>query len=98
MKYICFNVLYLQNLFPIKKEGWEYGNELLITFAKYLRKTYPNSLIFRIHSVDFCIMSTTHTEIDIEMIKKLDSFTRSDITITHKHIDLREINIGNLQS
>ncbi|WP_373031563.1 HD-GYP domain-containing protein [Sulfurovum sp.] len=98
MKYICFNVLYLHN-FSIsnQKEGWEYGNELLINFAKYLRKTYPNSLIFRIHSVDFCIMSTTHTEIDIEMIKKLDSFTKSDIAITHKHIDLREINMGNLQ-
>lgn len=99
MRYICFNVLYLHN-FSIsnQKKGWEYGNELLITFAKYLRKTYPKSLIFRIHSVDFCIMSTEHTEIDINLINELDSFTKSDITITHKHIDLREINMGNLQA
>lgn len=98
MKYICFNVLYLHN-FSIsnQKNGWKFGNELLISFAKYLRKTYPNSLIFRIHSVDFCIMSTSHTEIDIDMLRKLDCFRKSDITITHKHIDLREINMRNLQ-
>jgi hypothetical protein len=43
-------------------------------------------------------MSTEHTEIDINLINELDSFTKSDITITHKHIDLREINMGNLQA
>ncbi|MDF1877620.1 response regulator, partial [Sulfurimonas sp. SAG-AH-194-L11] len=39
-----------------EKYGWNRGNELLKSFAQYLKNSFPNAKIFRIHGDDFVLM------------------------------------------
>jgi putative nucleotidyltransferase with HDIG domain len=57
----CQSTMYcLQNFTQYnKKFGWSAGDELLKSFAQYLRNNHPDAMIFRIHGDDFILISET---------------------------------------
>lgn len=50
-----------------KKFGWEKGNVLLKSFAEYVSKKHPDSLLFRVHGDDF--VRITKERIDEERLQ-----------------------------
>lgn len=97
-EYTCINALYLHNFNQYnQKYGWTEGDRLLSALADYLHEHYPLSLIFRLHGDDFILLSKEHLEIDMNQFEGLEMFRKDHISISKRHIDLREEKIGSLE-
>jgi putative nucleotidyltransferase with HDIG domain len=96
-EYDCVNIIYLHNFSDYNnKNGWSEGDRLLKEFASFLKKNYPNSLIFRVHGDDFIILSKDHIDINKDVINSLDLFHKAHITTSFGHHNLREEKIENM--
>ncbi|MBU1058781.1 MAG: PhnD/SsuA/transferrin family substrate-binding protein [Proteobacteria bacterium] len=88
-EYTCINTFHPKMLQEYnKKAGWEQGNWFLQEFAEELRKTYPDSLVFRAFGNDFIVLAKKHNEISRESIALFNSIRKSGIDIEVHHIDL----------
>jgi len=97
-EFCCVCKLYLHNFNSFNNSyGWQEGDKLLNAFVKYLQKTYPTNTIFRVHGDDFILMSKEVIDIDLNAIQKLDIFKDNEITVSEKHISLKNKNMTNIQ-
>ena len=72
-----------------KTHGWEVGNELLSSFANYLKETFEDALILRYHGDDFVLLYKQHhviTQNDVENFEAIKDKT-IEIEITHYEIN-----------
>ncbi|MEA3387451.1 MAG: response regulator, partial [Patescibacteria group bacterium] len=53
--------------------------------------------IFRIHGDDFVLLSKEHLDIDMKTFNDLDILCQHNITVTKRHINLREDDSINLK-
>jgi GGDEF domain-containing protein len=79
-----------------EKYGWAKGDLFLRRFADGLIERFPQSFVFRIHGDDFVIIAKSHTDIPLEDMKQDEIFKESGITLSYKHVDLRQNKISNL--
>ena len=76
--------------------SWEQGDVLLSNVAKLLKRSYPDTLIFRIYGDDFLLLSNEVLHIDKSVLLNMDSIKNSKIIINVKEYDLEEIIIDNI--
>ncbi len=96
-EYACINILYMHNFSKYNtKYGWTQGDILLTQFADYLKDNFSSAQIFRIYGDDFVLINKQHVEIDLEQFKSLEFLKENSITVTARHIDLRENEIIDL--
>ncbi|MDQ1338658.1 MAG: hypothetical protein QG617_1626 [Campylobacterota bacterium] len=96
-EFICVNTIYMHNFSTYnEKYGWAKGDMFLKKFAKELIEKFPLSFIFRIHGDDFVIIGKSHTDIVLDDLMQQEMFKESNITLSYKHVDLRQNNINNL--
>lgn len=96
-EFICVNIMYMHNFSTYnEKNGWAKGDLLLNKFASQLIEKFPLSFIFRIHGDDFVIIGKSHTDIAVDDLIQQGALKESNVTLSYKHIDLRENNITNL--
>ncbi len=90
-EYDCINMLYLHNFANYnKKKGWSQGDLLLKAFANHLFTLFDDAIIFRLHGDDFILLSSQHLEIDIQAVQDFPLFHKNEITVSCKHMDLKE--------
>jgi len=97
-EYHCINIVYLHNFSAYNdRYGWHSGDKLLKDFASFLKKNYPESLLFRVQGDDFILLDKDHLEIDVAAINALDLLSKANITATLGHHNLlkKEINTMN---
>ncbi|MCW8930645.1 MAG: response regulator [Gammaproteobacteria bacterium] len=96
-EYNCINIIYLHNFSKFNnKHGWNEGDQLLKEFSSFLKTSYPDSLIFRVHGDDFIVLNKKHINIDEEAITSLDLLQRKKITSSFAHYNLHEVNIEDM--
>jgi len=96
-EFICVNTIYMHNFSTYnEKHGWAKGDLFLRKFAEGLMDRFPHSFVFRIHGDDFVIIAKSHTDISLEDMMQDEAFKESGITLSYKHVDLRQNNISNL--
>jgi diguanylate cyclase (GGDEF)-like protein len=96
-EFICVNTIYMHNFSTYnEKYGWAKGDLFLKKFAGLLIEKFPLSFIFRIHGDDFVIIGKSHTDIVLDDLMQQEMFKESNITLSYKHVDLRQNNINNL--
>ncbi|OHE00617.1 MAG: hypothetical protein A2W82_06380 [Sulfurimonas sp. RIFCSPLOWO2_12_36_12] len=96
-EFICVNTIYMHNFSTYnEKHGWAKGDLFLKKFAKELIERFPSSFIFRIHGDDFVIIGKSHADIALDDLMQQEIFKESNITLSYKHLDLRENSITNL--
>ncbi len=65
-----------------KEFSWKQGDEFLVTFALFLKKSYPKQVVFRIEGDDFLIVSEEKLE-DVETtIAGFEKFQNTDISFS----------------
>lgn len=64
-----------------KKYGWDKGDEFLIDFSNFLKKSYSNKAIFRVEGDDFLIVSKKRLMGIASNIQRFDGFIDSDISV-----------------
>ena len=67
-----------------KAYGWNRGDVFLVDFAKYLKKIFPNKIIFRIEGDDFMIISEEKVESLSEQISQFSLLKDSVVSFTQK--------------
>jgi len=93
-EYKCINILYMHNFSNYNtKYGWSEGDKLLNDFSKYLIDNFKSTQIFRIYGDDFVLIDKEHLYVDMKQFDTLDILTEHGITISNRHIDLREEDI-----
>jgi PAS domain S-box-containing protein/diguanylate cyclase (GGDEF)-like protein/putative nucleotidyltransferase with HDIG domain len=96
-EFICVNIIYMHNFSTYnEKYGWAKGDLFLRRFADGLIERFPKSFVFRIHGDDFVIIAKSHIDISTEDMMQDEMFKESGITLSYKHVDLRQNNISNL--
>lgn len=73
-----------------KKYGWNKGDIFLNDFVKYLKQTFLDFTIFRIHGDDFILISRKKVKIDFTKITELPLLKENSITISEEFIDLEK--------
>ena len=76
------------------KNSWEAGNKLLINIANYLKTTYTDTLIFRVHGDDFLLLSDTQLSIDKETLIDKVALQDSGLIFTVKEYDVDTFNVN----
>ncbi len=77
--------------------GWTEGDKLLSAFVKYLKDSFPQSTIFRVHGDDFILMTKESIDIDMDEIKELNIFKNNKITVTKESASLEDKNIEDIR-
>ena len=91
---ICINILYMHNFNKYNAQhGWSSGDNLLNEFSKYLVDNYPDANLFRIYGDDFVLIHKEHVDINMTQLSNIKLLSENNISITQRHIDLREHNI-----
>ncbi|MEA3373519.1 MAG: response regulator [Campylobacterota bacterium] len=76
--------------------GWERGDKLLADVAEWLKKSYPDTLVFRIHGDDFLLLSDVALDIDTTALLAMDVAQGSDITMQTQQYRLDELAINHV--
>lgn len=85
----CLHSLHLKNLQDYnKRKGWEAGDQLCLSFANYLSKRYPDSMLFRAYGNDFVIVSREHQTINLSDVEQASCLQAAKIEILIHHLDL----------
>ncbi len=94
-EYHCINAFFLRRFTKYnEKYGWNSGDELLSKFANYIKQSFPQALIFRIHGDDFLILDKKHLIIEKEFIENIDFLKDTGITVCKSHIDIFDKDIS----
>ncbi len=89
--YNCIDIIDLKKFTQYNQNnGWEEGNILLKTFAKFLKKEFSNSLLIRYHGDDFVLLNKEHQELNVDKILEFELFKNSSIEIKLKHYKIDE--------
>ncbi len=97
-EYNYIHLFFLHNFTQYnEKYGWNQGNKLLKSFAKYLKDNFIEAKIFRLHGDDFVLISQKEIECKIESIMEALDLYKKKISITQKMINLHETPIDTLR-
>ena len=95
MKHIY--TIYLHNFNQYnKKNGWDYGDKLLQSFAKALNEISESDFIFRMHGDDFIILNEKYFELkdSFETLEKV--LVDTGVTMTCQYLDMKEESINDI--
>lgn len=96
-KYRYMYVVLMENFTQYNKRfSWKDGDKMLCDVATLLKKTYFDSLIFRIYGDDFILLSDKSLSINSEQLKIIDNYKESKITFRIKEFDLLSMEINDL--
>ena len=96
-EYNFMHLFFMHNFTQYNEQyGWNEGDKLLKSFAEYLKNTFPEAKIFRIHGDDFVLICQKRVSIDIQDF--IDEFHLDSIhiPITQQIIDLNVTPIDSL--
>lgn len=87
-------VYYLKNFSQYNSRyGWNQGNDLLKQFAKYLRKKYPDAVIFRIYGDDFTLITEKQIVDSIEECSQPPFLSDTKVSLSCNIFSIDEISI-----
>jgi len=70
-----------------KKHGWEEGNKVIKSFAKFLNELLPEATIVRFHGDDFIVLNKYHLKINEEMLSRFEQIGEIIFSIKTHEID-----------
>ena len=90
-KYKCLHIIDLKKFTKYNKtNGWESGNLFLKSFANFLNRAFPKSLLIRYHGDDFIILNQIHHDIEIEIFQQCEVIEESLVKVGITHYDIDE--------
>ncbi len=68
--------------------GWEEGSKLLKEFAKFLKKSFPDSLVIRYHGDDFVILSPQKQKLLLHDFQNNELLKNTGVQVNLVHYDI----------
>jgi len=97
-EYSFMHLFFIHNFTKYNEEyGWNNGDKLLKSFAKYLKNYSTGAKIFRIHGDDFVLLCQKEIDVDIENFIDESHLKERNIEITQQLIDLNTTSIDSLE-
>jgi len=96
-EYIHMNLFLMKNFSQYNHQNsWNRGNKILYDFAQYLRNSFKDSIIFRIHGDDFVVLHNQDIVVKEQFYMELEMMKNSGIIIKHVAIKLIDEKICSL--
>lgn len=97
-EYECVYYFNIKNMSLYNQEcGWNNGDTLLKKTAKYLKKSFKNSRIFRVKGDDFIIISKNHIDHQNKGIIHQELFDSTCIKFDIHHFNFSDLKIDSLE-
>jgi GGDEF domain-containing protein len=92
LQYRALNVIFLKNFTDYNtRTSWEEGDQLLVEFAQWLERAFPDALKCRVFGDDFAILSREPLRIDDDAITQNEVLRKAGIEADRRYYDLHTI-------